>query len=70
MIELRTPAEIEQMRPAGRFVAETLATLKAETTVTRSLLPPSLRWARPYSSDNVALASVPALAAPMRRPTP
>ena len=25
MIELRTPAEIEQMRPAGRFVAEVLA---------------------------------------------
>ena len=38
MIELRTPAEIEQMRPAGRFVAETLATLKAETTVGTNLL--------------------------------
>ena len=25
MIELRTPTEIEQMRPAGRFVAEVLA---------------------------------------------
>jgi len=28
MIELRTPAEIEAMRPAGRFVAEALATLR------------------------------------------
>ncbi|SEC57772.1 methionine aminopeptidase, type I [Paramicrobacterium humi] len=27
MIELRTPNEIEQMRPAGRFVAETLTAL-------------------------------------------
>ena len=25
MIELRTPAEIDAMRPAGRFVADTLA---------------------------------------------
>lgn len=38
MIELRTPAEIEAMRPAGRFVAETLATLRAETTVGTNLL--------------------------------
>ncbi|MDN3310553.1 type I methionyl aminopeptidase [Microbacterium oryzae] len=38
MIELRTPAEIEQMRPAGRFVAETLATLKDETRVGTNLL--------------------------------
>ncbi|HIT75014.1 MAG TPA: type I methionyl aminopeptidase [Candidatus Avipropionibacterium avicola] len=38
MIELRTPAEIEQMKPAGRFVAQTLATLKAETTVGTNLL--------------------------------
>ncbi|WP_040165237.1 type I methionyl aminopeptidase [Microbacterium gorillae] len=38
MIELRTPAEIEQMRPAGRFVAETLATLRAETKVGTNLL--------------------------------
>ncbi len=38
MIELRTPAEIEAMRPAGRFVAETLATLRAETTVCTNLL--------------------------------
>ncbi|OCG75267.1 type I methionyl aminopeptidase [Microbacterium sediminis] len=38
MIELRTPAEIEQMRPAGRFVAETLATLKDETKVGTNLL--------------------------------
>ena len=33
MIELRTPAEIEAMRPAGRFVAEVLATLRDETKV-------------------------------------
>ncbi|WP_292832569.1 type I methionyl aminopeptidase [Microbacterium sp.] len=38
MIELRTPAEIEAMRPAGRFVAETLVTLRAETTVGTNLL--------------------------------
>ncbi|MBO0609725.1 type I methionyl aminopeptidase [Myceligenerans salitolerans] len=29
MIELRTPREIEEMRPAGRFVAEVLTTVKA-----------------------------------------
>ncbi|MFE1663594.1 type I methionyl aminopeptidase [Microbacterium sp. P02] len=38
MIELRTPAEIDAMRPAGRFVAETLATLRAETKVGMNLL--------------------------------
>ncbi|WP_110589133.1 type I methionyl aminopeptidase [Microbacterium suaedae] len=38
MIELRTPAEIDEMRPAGRFVAETLATLRDETRVGTNLL--------------------------------
>lgn len=38
MIELRTPAEIEQMRPAGRFVAEVLATLRDEAKVGMNLL--------------------------------
>jgi methionyl aminopeptidase len=38
MIELRTPAEVEAMRPAGRFVAETLATLREETRVGTNLL--------------------------------
>ncbi|SDH16649.1 type I methionyl aminopeptidase [Microbacterium pygmaeum] len=38
MIELRTPAELEAMRPAGRFVAETLATLRDETKVGTNLL--------------------------------
>lgn len=38
MIELRTPAEIEQMRSAGRFVAETLETLKSEVRVGMNLL--------------------------------
>jgi len=38
MIELRTPAEIEAMRPAGRFVAETLTALRADTTVGTNLL--------------------------------
>ncbi|WP_336631279.1 MULTISPECIES: type I methionyl aminopeptidase [unclassified Microbacterium] len=38
MIELRTPAEIEAMRPAGRFVAEVLATLRDDTTVGTNLL--------------------------------
>ncbi|WAA67771.1 type I methionyl aminopeptidase [Microbacterium oxydans] len=38
MIELRTPAEIQEMRAAGRFVAETLATLRDETKVGTNLL--------------------------------
>ncbi|MFT4258647.1 type I methionyl aminopeptidase [Microbacterium sp.] len=38
MIELRTPAEIDEMRAAGRFVAETLATLRDETGVGTNLL--------------------------------
>lgn len=38
MIELRTPTEIEQMRPAGRFVAEVLATLRADTKVGTNLM--------------------------------
>ncbi|PKQ35843.1 MAG: type I methionyl aminopeptidase [Actinobacteria bacterium HGW-Actinobacteria-11] len=38
MIELRTPAEIDEMRAAGRFVAETLATLRDETKVGTNLL--------------------------------
>ena len=38
MIELRTPAEIDEMRPAGRFVAETLKTLRGETKVGTNLL--------------------------------
>ena len=38
MIELRTPAEIEAMRPVGRFVAEALATLREETRVGTNLL--------------------------------
>ena len=38
MIEYRTPAEIEQMRPAGRFVAEVLAALKAHVAVGVNLL--------------------------------
>lgn len=38
MIELRTPAEIEAMKPAGRFVAEVLATLREDTKVGTNLL--------------------------------
>lgn len=38
MIELRTPAEIEEMRPAGRFVAEVLTRLSAEAAVGVNLL--------------------------------
>lgn len=38
MIELRTPTEIDAMRPAGRFVAEVLATLRDETRVGTNLL--------------------------------
>ncbi|GGA73625.1 methionine aminopeptidase [Pseudoclavibacter endophyticus] len=38
MIELRTPAELEQMRPAGRFVAETLQLLMSEVKVGTNLL--------------------------------
>ena len=38
MIELRTPAEIEQMRPAGRFVADVLAATAAAARVGVNLL--------------------------------
>ena len=38
MIELRSPAEIEQMRPAGRFVAEVLTALEAAADVGVNLL--------------------------------
>ncbi|MGN6427093.1 MAG: type I methionyl aminopeptidase [Leifsonia sp.] len=38
MIELRTPTEIEQMRPAGRFVAEVLAATAAAAKVGVNLL--------------------------------
>ncbi|WP_066042615.1 type I methionyl aminopeptidase [Herbiconiux solani] len=38
MIELKTPAEIEQMRPAGAFVAEVLTELAARTAVGVNLL--------------------------------
>lgn len=38
MIELRTPGEIDAMRPAGRFVAEVLATLREDTRVGTNLL--------------------------------
>ena len=38
MIELRTPAEIEQMRPAGRFVAEVLTATAGAAKVGVNLL--------------------------------
>ena len=38
MIELRTPAEIEQMRPAGRFVADVLAATATAARVGVNLL--------------------------------
>ncbi len=38
MIELRTPAEIEAMRPAGRFVADVLTRLESEIAVGVDLL--------------------------------
>src|SRR5690348_4852862 len=38
MIELRTPEEIEAMRPAGRFVAEVLTRLAAAADVGVNLL--------------------------------
>ena len=38
MIELRNPTEIEQMRPAGRFVAEVLTALHAAADVGVNLL--------------------------------
>lgn len=38
MIELRTPDEIDAMRPAGRFVAEVLSTLRDEVRVGMNLL--------------------------------
>lgn len=38
MIELRTPAQIEEMRPAGRFVAEVLTALAEAADVGVNLL--------------------------------
>jgi methionyl aminopeptidase len=38
VIELRTPAQIEQMRPAGRFVADVLTTLAGASEVGVNLL--------------------------------
>lgn len=38
MIELRTPTEIERMRPAGQFVAEVLTRLREAATVGVNLL--------------------------------
>src|SRR4051812_36425870 len=38
MIELRTPTQIEQMRPAGRFVAEVISALAAAADVGVNLL--------------------------------
>ena len=38
MIELRTPAEIEQMKPAGRFVADVLTRLTDAADVGVNLL--------------------------------
>jgi methionyl aminopeptidase len=38
MIEIRTPAEIDEMRPAGRFVADTLTELMAAAKVGVNLL--------------------------------
>ncbi|MCI1832384.1 MAG: type I methionyl aminopeptidase [Bifidobacterium sp.] len=38
MIELKTPAEIEAMKPAGRFVGSILKDLKAQTKVGTNLL--------------------------------
>ena len=38
VIEYRTPAEIEEMRPAGRFVAEVLEALRARADVGVNLL--------------------------------
>mgnify|MGYP000097276681 FL=1 len=38
MIELRTPAEIEQMRPAGRFVASVIEAMLAKAAVGVNLL--------------------------------
>ena len=38
VIEYRTPAEIEQMRPAGRFVADVLTALREKADVGVNLL--------------------------------
>src|SRR5919112_3486410 len=38
MIELRTPTEIEQMKPAGRFVADVLTSLAEKAAVGVNLL--------------------------------
>ena len=38
MIEYKTPAEVQAMRPAGEFVARVLATLRREVGVGTDLL--------------------------------
>jgi methionyl aminopeptidase len=38
VIELRTPAEVEEMRPAGRFVASVLKTTSRAAAVGVNLL--------------------------------
>ncbi|MGK2854721.1 MAG: M24 family metallopeptidase, partial [Microbacteriaceae bacterium] len=38
MIELLTPTEVDQMRPAGRFVADVLTAVKASATMGVNLL--------------------------------
>ena len=44
MIELRTPAQIEQMRPAGRFVADVLTALGREGRASASTCWSSTPW--------------------------
>ncbi len=53
MIELRTPTQIEQMRPAGRFVAEVLATLRDKVGVGTNLLEIDA-WAHQMIADRGA----------------
>ena len=38
VIELRTPTQIEQMKPAGRFVADVLTALREHAAVGVNLL--------------------------------
>ena len=55
MIELKTAKEIEEMKPAGRFVGEILKELKAMTKVGTNLLEID-EWARTMIADEGAVS--------------
>ena len=72
MIELKTPSEIEAMKPAGRFVAGILTDLKAMTKVGTNLLEIDDFVRRRIESRKGAescYVDTPPTSAPVRSPT-